>query len=470
VDMRNIPAGFSSWPEAFNAVLNSAIDRIQEVLEITPKYEDCPNLFTHADPHFDEAVGSGLVRTVFASTQHNPLGLIVQYDKDFSLEGHPDIRGGIVLGMGSNRNKSAPACRRATFIDEHMFTAGNGESSRRALSATAMVVELMLKPRSNQLGRITPLLNEINEIDSNGLRGGAGLHLSQITKDLVLSEFDYGNGRRQIHPLHMETVVVAAFAAVLTTTAEERWALSNNALMGSWTTFIAQQPPINSSVLAKVQDRLNADARCTSKHLMSMANVAWAVQEVYGVKKGQWLMESFFSALLQAQSAFEDALGAKSILSVKEDGISFGYYVSNSRFPLHRALLYTANQEKRPVVVAVYNPLSEGTVICKNSFVPRDIWEAFVTDIAGYGSEAGVWHIQRDETGRAGFMVNRTSAHRDTPQTNFTAQEFAGFFQQRVIDAREEKEKKLKLSANAKEGSEESSAQLSLVEGKTQVA
>jgi hypothetical protein len=402
-----------------------------------------PKFVTRKNPSLDNYFAGLLLRSCYEPVDYLPPyeEHVIRGSQDELPSGpNAGLVGAVLIGIGG-RSSNPDFVK---VYDEHSF-----HGTRTAPSASQRVFEEHLDRYGDRPGvnSVTPLLREINCIDSEG--GASFDHLYNILKSLNVAEFIHpGFVFEPLQPQWKRALVEACLVSVCVGWDEFRSYDVKEAtadLEKEWDTYIAK---IEKRIKYGFPDKIIPEATLMIRRAILQPNeptisgqpshltlkrILYAFRHFWHPSVSAYLLEFLFEAMRQAQQSFEEIRNTDRPMRRLPGNYAFLAYHAEpkDRIP-HRGLLARINSQSIKGLILVFNPAHETTAIFGSRHLPKKVWRRFVDSLIQREGD-GVWYVPTGADGSyAYFMLNGTEYYRGIPKTTLSEENIFGIFSEIV--------------------------------------
>ncbi len=403
-----------------------------------------PKFVTRKNPSLDNYFADLLLRTCCEPVDYLPAyeeHVIRGSQEELPSDLNPRLVDAVLIGIGGMSTN--PDFKKV--YDEH-----EEHGTRSAGSASQVVFQEHLSPYEDRPGikSIEPIKEEINYIDAHG--EAAYDHIFTITKNLHAAQFRQpGFVAETLEPQWKRAITEAALMSVcVSVKAFEQYDNQKaiEALEQEWNRYLEKSERLAESGYL---DRIEPEAFEYVKSMIhkpgefeisgknfpgrpsyfTFRRILFALQRVWDPLVVSFIMGFFFEATLQAQQSFLTM--AKKQVPTRH---LFGkyYFIYHQKEPLEkfpqRGILARMNNERKRIIVVVYDPVRQITAIFRNNYLFKNIWKEFCDLLIEEEGER-VWYTPTDEKGRiADFILNGTESFVGIPMTTLKEDDFFELF------------------------------------------
>jgi hypothetical protein len=407
-----------------------------------------PRIVTRKDLSLDNYFADLMLRACYKKEDRCPEFeeiVIRGSNEDIPSNLNPQIKGAVLIGIGGiserkNRNKEF-----ITAYDEHFDQEG-----KRSVDSASQVVFFRHLERYKKLkpgvSSILPVLNEVNEIDS---QGGAGEnHLNQMVKDLHLCKF-YRRGFivEEYPPQWKRAIVEAILVSVCLKNKElKRIDLQEAArqLREIWKEYRRQREravsdgvlmPLSADpndahtaevIFNKALGRTASDMNERGNYLFTLKRILFAVEDIWGKETAYFVTAFLLETKLQLTAEFYRT--SKMTLDetyIPEAQCSLIYYVmSQEDMKPHRGIGNQLNNGEKSGIIVVKDLHRYTTAIFKSGLLESKKWARFTEWLQD--EEPGRWYIPVSEKkGLAEFILNGTRYYLGSEPSSLTKEDIS---------------------------------------------
>ena len=398
-----------------------------------------PKFATRKNPSLDNYFAGLLLRSCYEPVDYLPLyeeHVIHGSQDELPSNLNAGLVGAVLIGIGGRSSNP-------DFIkvyDEHSL-----HGTRTVPSASQCVFEEHLNPYSARPGvkSVTPLLREINCIDSEG--GASYDHLYNILKSLNVAEFIHpGFVFESLQPQWKRAVVEACLVSVCVGWDEFQCYDVEQAtydLEREWDTYIAR---IEKRIKYGFPDKIIPEATHMIRQAilqpheptisgqpshLTLKRILYAFRHFWHPSVSAYLLEFLFEAMRQAQQSFEEIRNTDVPMRKLPGNYAFLSYrmEPKDRMP-HRGLLARINSQSIKGLILILNPAHETTAIFGSRHLPKKVWKRFVELLLRIEGD-GVWYVPTAADGSyAYFILNGTEYYRGVPRTTLSEENIFNMF------------------------------------------
>ena len=394
-----------------------------------------PKFVTRKDPSLDNYFGELLLRTCYRPTRKaNEFEEIIirGSDQELPTNLNPQIRNAILIGIGGrSKNKDFIAA-----YDEHSF-----EGTRKADSASQIVFFRHLnkfKKSKPGVRSIIPVLNHINEIDSQG-RSGPN-HIINVTKTLHHSLFQRPGFVVEEFPAQWKRAVIQSILAAICLEQKYLWSVDIGAITKRyrevWQLYFNRReravqdgylPAISKDILGTV---LTISGAANPKneprnHIFSINRSLAALEKVWGEEVAIFVIGFLMESMLQGQDEYGRIIKMEmDETAIPETGCSLIYYqmAPNDLMP-HRAIGRRIKDSGKNTILIIKD-LQRNTMAIFGGSLPKNQWRQFVDWLQT--KEPDHWYVpvNTDTNEIAVFILNGTRSYLGSEPTSLKKEDF----------------------------------------------